>query len=293
MQSGCKFAEPHRIRRCYSPHRGSTTESVTRGKAGRTVSQMRGSRRAFGAVVVALFVAPTVAVAAWGVASARDRRGQARPQGRISGDRLGVEIQAVFNSAGNPLLVANFSPDGSLATPRWSICPTPAKRRCVAAPTRQQSLSPGPRPRGTVFRAAARYMGRTYTAQVTWGGTVTVLLPPSLSGHARVGLRLVPTPGIWRGGWGTEFDQLGVEVCQTRSARQCVMVSGGQLGCPDHSRAVIRRTMTGWYVFALDARSPADEACAGVAYGSESAIPVWPIGRTVVRSAPLGPVAAR
>jgi hypothetical protein len=71
------------------------------------------------------------------------------------------------------------------------------------------------------------------------------------------------------------------------------MVSGGQLGCPDHSRAVIRSLITGWYVFALDARLPADEACAGVGYGSESAIPVWPIGRTVARSAPRGPVAVR
>jgi hypothetical protein len=99
-------------------------------------------------------------------------------------------------------------------------------------------------------------------------------------------------PARWRGGWGTEFDQLGVEACRTDSARRCVMVSGGQLGCPDHSRAVLGSSIKGWYVFALDARSPADQACAGVGYSSESAIPVWPIGQTVVRSPPRGPVTA-
>jgi hypothetical protein len=71
------------------------------------------------------------------------------------------------------------------------------------------------------------------------------------------------------------------------------MVSGGQRGCPDRSRASIRSSIKGWYVFALDARSPKDEACAGVGYSSESAIPVWPVGRTIARSAPSGPVAAR
>ncbi|HET7047826.1 MAG TPA: hypothetical protein VFI54_06100 [Solirubrobacteraceae bacterium] len=67
-------------------------------------------------------------------------------------------------------------------------------------------------------------------------------------------------------------------------------MSGGGLGCPDHSRGVARHTIKGRYLFALDARLSADEACAGVGYSSESAIPVWPVGRTVARSAPLGPV---
>jgi hypothetical protein len=70
------------------------------------------------------------------------------------------------------------------------------------------------------------------------------------------------------------------------------MMSGGQLGCPgDPSRATVGGWFTGWYLFAVDARSPLDELCAGVAYGFASAIPPWKPGPTVVRSAALGPLA--
>jgi hypothetical protein len=105
-----------------------------------------------------------------------------------------------------------------------------------------------------------------------------------------VGARVSPVRGVWAGGWGGEIDQLGVEACRTSNARHCVTVSGGELGCPDHSRAVIQRSIEGWYLFALDVRTPADSACSGVGYGAESAIPVWPVGHTVARSAPRGPV---
>ena len=123
-----------------------------------------------------------------------------------------------------------------------------------------------------------------------WHGRVTAASRPRLLGQPRVGARVNPVRAGWTGGWGNESDQLGVEACRTKTARHCVIVSGGGLGCPDHSRAVARRAIKGWYLFALDARSPADEVCAGVAYGSESDIPLWHVGRTVARSAPLGPV---
>ena len=220
-------------------------------------------------------------------------RGRIRPASKPAGGssvRYSVQIQAVFNRAGNPLLVANFSPNGSLAIPRWSICAPPSGSICVAGRTHDRALEPGPRPAGTVFRATARYQGRTYSAQVRWHGRVTARSRPRLLGRPRVAASVKPIPAIWTGGWGTEFDQVGVEACRTKSARRCVTVSGGQLGCPDHSRAVIRNSLKGLYLFALDARSPADEACAGVGYGSESAIPVWPVGQTVARSAPRGPL---
>jgi hypothetical protein len=189
--------------------------------------------------------------------------------------------------------VANFSPNGSLATANWSICAPPPKRKCVPRRTGGHGLlRPGPRPAGTVFRATARYLGQTYFAQKRWHGRITADSRPRLLGRARVGMRVNPVGATWTGGWGNEFEQLGVEACRTRKGRSCVTVSGGALGCPDETRAVIRRAIKGWYLFALDARSPAEEVCSGVAYGSESAVPVWPTGRTVARSAPLGPVTA-
>jgi hypothetical protein len=252
---------------------------------------MLGWRRIVG--LAALVVLGTGAAAATVIGVARARNGREWRSAGIVPVRYGVEIQAVYTAGGDPLLVANFSPDGSLATARWSICSRPPGSVCVPAGSHHGVLNPGPRPPGTMFRATARFPGRTYAAQVTWQGRVTALSRPRIRGYARAGARVVPIPATWRGGWGTEFDQLGVEACKTRSAHRCLMVSGGQLGCRDHSSGVVSRSIEGRYLFALDARSPADEACAGVGYGSQSEIPVWPITRTVVRSAPRGPVTKR
>jgi hypothetical protein len=252
---------------------------------------MSGSRSVAGVVLTVVVVGAGGAAAVIdGVAGARARTAPVRGPAGTSSVRYSIQIQAVFNRSGNPVLVANFSPDGSLATARWSICSPPPKRTCVPGHARDHALEPGPRPAGTVFRATARYLGQTYSAQVRWHGQITAHSRPHLLGQPRVGARLNPVPAIWTGGWGHEFDQLGVEACRTRNARRCVTVSGGGLGCPDHSRAVARRPIKRWYLFALDARMPADEVCAGVGYSSESALPVWPVGRTVARSAPLGPV---
>jgi hypothetical protein len=254
---------------------------------------MSRSKRTAGVVlVVAAVCGGGAASAIDGVAGARARSVHAPTPARISSVRYSVEIQAVFDLAGNPLLVANFSPNGSLATARWSICAPPPKSTCVPRHVGDHALEPGPRPAGTVFRATASYLGHAYSAQVRWRGRISADSRPRLRGQPRVGARVNPVPASWTGGWGNEFDQLGVEACRTKTARHCVTVSGGALGCPDHSRAVARQAIKGWYLFALDARSPADEACAGVGYGSESDIPLWHVGRTVARSAPLGPVVA-
>jgi|SRR5579884_2009666 len=226
-----------------------------------------------------------------GIAS---RHAVARPgRGRW---RYAVAIQAVFDARGNPVLVANFTPDGSLARPAWSICrPAALGRRqaCVfaAAPI---ALQPGREPAGTRFLAWARFRGRRYVASVTWRGRVRALARPGVDGTPRVGAAVLPLPGRWAGGWGTESDQLGLEACRTRSGRHCVMLSGGQAFCPPAAaRARIPARFRGWYVFALDARSAHDEVCAGIGYGSPEAVPAWPVGETVARSAPVGPIRGR
>jgi hypothetical protein len=142
-----------------------------------------------------------------------------------------------------------------------------------------------------VFTATARYRGHTYRAQVTWQGAVQALTPPRVVGAAHFGARITAAAGTWTGGWGTEFDQLGLEACRTRTAPRCVVLSGGQYGCPVRSSAtVIGGALTGWYLFAFDLRSARDEACAGVGYSFPAAIPPWPRQQIVSRSAPVGPV---
>jgi hypothetical protein len=189
---------------------------------------MRGSTR----VAVVLLIAVVLSAAGAALAGATSAR-------------YSVDIQAVFNLRGNPWLVANFSPNGSLATTHWSICSPPPEGKCVPRRTRHQALEPGPRAAGTVFRATARYLGQMYSAQRRWHGRITAHSRPSLLGRPRVGMRVKPVGATWGGGWGNEFDQLGVEACRTRNGRSCVTVSGGALGCPDDTRAVIHRAIKG------------------------------------------------
>jgi hypothetical protein len=252
------------------------------------------------AVVAPLLVAPPV-IAGLAHTSAHHLvagRTRSAPRSAVGSDarrRYSVSIQTVFDLAGNPSLVANFSPDGSLAVPEWSICHPPDVSACSPPVTTAHAiLTPGPEPAGTVFRASARYGGRAYGAGVTWRGPVRIVSRPRLLGPASVGAAVTPAMGAWGGGWGTESDQLGVEACRTTRGRSCVMLSGGQLGCPDgRARVAVGGWFTGWYLFAVDARSPRDEGCAGVAFAFPADVPPWPVGRTIVRSLPIGPVIGR
>ena len=201
-----------------------------------------------------------------------------------------LTIQAVFDSRGNPLLVANFS--GAGPPPRWSICSPPPNAGCVETPqTRFPFLSPGPEPAGTMFVATETSGGRTYRASVTWQGRVTAVSPPSVVGRPRFRAHVTAIAGHWTGGWGNEFDQLGVEACRTRRGSGCVVLSGGQYGCPGQpARATVGGWLPGMYLFAFDLRLAHDEACAGVGYSYPGAVRPWPVQQIVARSAPVGPV---
>ncbi len=201
-----------------------------------------------------------------------------------------VLIQAVFDSAGNPSLVANSRAAGE--TPRWTICtPAPASA-CRAVPvTKHAILEPGPEPTGTVFIATDTARGRTYSARDTWQGRVTAVAPPSIVGAPRFGDHVTATAGRWTGGWGTEFDELGVEACQTAQGTGCVVLSGGQYGCPGQPPgASVGGWVPGMYLFAFDLRVARDGACAGVGYSYPGAVPPWRLSQIVARSAPAGPV---
>jgi hypothetical protein len=88
--------------------------------------------------------------------------------------------------------------------------------------------------------------------------------------------------GRWVGGWGAETDQLGAEVCVTRSARHGWMLAGRELGCRDASS---HRRLGGWftgaYVSALDARRREMACVQGLATSATlicrggSSVPRW------------------
>jgi len=152
-------------------------------------------------------------------------------------------------------------------------------------------LNPGPEPAGTVFVATATAGGRTYRAHMTWQGTVKALSPPRVLGAPRFGAHVTAAAGTWTGGWGGEFDQLGVEACRTRAGTGCVVLSGGQYGCPGQpANATAGGWLPGMYLFAYDLRVARDGACAGVGYAYPGALPPWPVSQIAARSAPAGPV---
>jgi hypothetical protein len=220
----------------------------------------------------------------------------------------GVDIQAVYDRAGNPSLVANFSPDGGLAKPRWSICSPPDVNVCTPANSPSQFLEPGPTVAGVVFQATATYNGHAYLARsAPWHGTVRATVTTRLEGHPRYGASVTPHGASWTGGWetdptfkpqdgndsggrGPDFDFLSVEACRTRAARQCVNLST-PMGYGFSKRPpVVGNWFTGWYLFALDQRFAHDSGFAEPGYGTAAAVPPVKASATVARSAPLGPV---
>jgi hypothetical protein len=221
-----------------------------------------------------------------------------------------VDIQAVYDQNGNPSLVANFAPNGALATPRWSICPPPNSSTCTPASSTSQELTPGPTRAGTVFQASAVYMGTTYTGiSAVWEGQLHAVRAPTLKGEPRVGARVSPTVATWQGGWQTQLnyqrpqdgaqsggrapaiDQLRVEACRTRKGTHCLNLSQvTSAGSSNGSAVRIGRRFKGWYLFALDQRFSGDAAFATPAYRSPEDAPTLKVGPTVARSAAYGPV---
>jgi hypothetical protein len=192
-------------------------------------------------------------------------------------------IQAIYGSAGNPIVAGSF---GDLGVGHWSLCSARASSSCTPVKSSHGVFESGPVPADTIFELTTEYRGQMFAARtVPWRGSVRATARPQLRGRVRVGATVTPIAGRWAGGWGSESDQLGVEACLTPSGRGCVMLGGGEQGCPGgRARAVVGGWFTGWYLYALDGRIARDYACAGVAYGLEADIPPWKVGPTIARS---------
>lgn len=237
-------------------------------------------------------------------------RSRVAPRGRGARAPVsyGVAIQAVYDEHGNPSLVANFSPDGALAKPRWSICAPPNTNVCTPAKSTSQFLTPGPTPAGTVFEATASYNGNTYVARsAVWLGAVQAVTPPTLDGVPRSGTRVAPHGASWTGGWqtdptfkasdglgsggrGPDFDYLSVEACRTTDPNNCVNLSAPAASGFSKRPPVVGNWFTGWYLFAIDQRFAYDTAFAVPGYITPAAVPPVKLGATAAHSAPLGPV---
>lgn len=204
-----------------------------------------------------------------------------------------VEItQVELDLRGDPFLVANLSPDGSLALPVWWRCRPGASCQRVRS---GNLLRPGATPAGTVFEARATYQNRTTSEQTpAWAGRVRSSLPPRLMGAPAVGRRVRPVAGTWTGGWTGQAAEevLRVEACpHGRDRSGCVTLSArGRefpgLGAPP----LITQAQRGRYLFAVDQRLPRNRFIHLIRYGAPASVPAVRLGATVTRSAPSGPV---
>jgi hypothetical protein len=225
------------------------------------------------------------------------------------GSSYGIDIQAIYDQNGNPVVGANFRPKANLASPSWEICSPPNASTCTPANSDLQSLEPGPSPAGTVFQATATYEGHTYTARTAvWLGQVRAIRRPRLEGRPQTGRLVMANPALWHGGWQPDpaykpqlgalsggrlpaFDFLSVEACRTRSASRCINLSAGGPSRASAQQPVrVARRFIGWYLFAFDERLPADTVFDAPAYGTPGAVPPLKLGPTVARSEPVGPV---
>lgn len=269
--------------------------------------RINASRKLLAAVTAVGLISAAGAVDAAGTSggpsSERPRLATAEAQAASASSSYGVDIQAVYDPVGNPDLVANFSPDGGLAKPHWSICSPPDVNVCMPA-KRGNEFQPGPIPAGTVFQATATYKGQTYVARsAPWLGTVRAIVVPRLDGHPRYGARVRPHGASWAGGWQTDptfksqsgpdsggrgpnFDLVSVEACRTRTVRRCVNLSAPQGYGFSRRPPVVGAWFTGWYLFAFDQRLAKDTLFAQPAYGRPADVPPVQVSDTVARSAP-------
>ncbi len=217
-----------------------------------------------------------------------------------------LTIQAVYDSRGDPSLIANFRWP---VTPHWQVCVPVAGDAigCHDVPGHgfrgspaSSLLTPGPSKPGTVFEAAATHDGLRYVRRApVWRGTVRAVSPAVVQGAARFGAFVSAAGARWTGGWaptgphghGASFDLLSVEACRTATGHGCVNLSP-QANIGYSERPVrVDDWFTGWYLFAFDQREAADTAFAEPGYSRAAAIPPVRVDATVSRSAPAGPIA--
>lgn len=214
------------------------------------------------------------------------------PERAVAGANYGLAItQQLYDEDGQPFLVANFSPDGGLATPAWARCAELAPT-CLPLGVTNQALKAGPTPAGTTFEASASFAGRTWRVRSdAWHGTVTSTEPPTVSGTARVGERIAPRPAAWAGGWGAgDWDEISLAACRTPQGTDCVTIAHPRVRASRDGSAILDARWSGRYLFAFDKRYGRGTAFPAIGYSSPELIPPPAVGPTVARSAPHGPV---
>jgi len=276
----------------------TTTPTLTRSPVARAIiaRRLRGISTLAASATVAIAVVAAVVLLIRTHQTAPDGRGANQPQLADRPTAPRILLQATYTAAGMPLLVANA--DGGSSQPLWQIC-SPRQPCRAESPTRSRTssrhasqLTPGTVPPGTRFRAVLTEHERRYLSySPTWLGTVRATRAPRIRGAALAGATVTPVGARWSGGWGRDFDALGIQACRTPHGGHCVTLSiSGKPYRSGRGRATVPQHLAGWYLIAVDRRYAHQAAFALPGYTKASAVPPAQAAATVALSQPLGPI---
>jgi hypothetical protein len=205
---------------------------------------------------------------------------------------VGLAFAAPAGAAGTATVVPYLNADGtgtlSASSPTnpagetwsWDACAADGSS-CVPFAT-GNPISTNGAPANTVFQAIASD-GPT-GASPLWGGNLTPINLPSVTGPIRANLLVTPNPGDWSGGWPADYHQTQLAACTDTQGTQCTTLTdthfvGGCIG----GGAVIDPAFTGDYLRVADHIVGPNEVSAPFTVSSPYSSNIWAPGpRTTV-----------
>ncbi len=160
---------------------------------------------------------------------------------------------------GDPYLSVQWVPETFAADPAWRVCPPGEACRAIGAGER--TAKPGETAPGTVFESdLTTPTGPTTEGSPVWQGRLTSLAPPGVQGELRTGENVSPVAARWSGGWGDEVITNALIACPGLSGPGCeyLVNRAGTWNFGLGDRPLGAR-LAGWYVYAVEWRSPRDQ----------------------------------
>ncbi|HYJ21186.1 MAG TPA: hypothetical protein VEW07_04080 [Solirubrobacterales bacterium] len=166
----------------------------------------------------------------------------------------GQPFQVLLNSDGSGRIFMN---DGS--APSWKVCSSDLTGCTPFATGNFDTRGAAP---GSVFWAGGNL------STPLWKGNLRAIEPPSVRGIIRGNAVVTPVAGTWAGGWGTDYDDLGLSICMTPSGERCLQINheGPEKSCGAEGATLIDPAFTGRYLRVVDRRYGSGAVFAGVGH---------------------------
>jgi len=198
---------------------------------------------------------------------------------------------------GNPFLSVPVAAANEVVYLQWWTCP-PAQACAKYTPPGTDpnawdfhgspTFAPGDSARGTFFEVDGLPLKHaTGDRSPMWMGRLTARNHPRILGKPRVGQKLQPVGALWAGGWANDLSTFALVACPASRRAWCEYLTRADGSIAGPGPRTLTAKQRGWYVYALDYRTPAS--------GPPQDLRVGPIPRPVASAAVavsrrLGPV---